>query len=145
MADFIYIAEARNGLVKIGCSLNPRGRVRQMELFSPVLIRLVSMWLMAPKEELLLHARFDSLRSHREWFRVEGPLVGFLDSVWGKGVDRIPEWSELTFRADDGPRSRLSQFRSVSAKARWADPEWRTRTLARMREGARASMIEGAA
>lgn len=131
MTDFTYIAEAQNGRVKIGCSRDPKARIHAALLYSPVPLRLVAMWQAARGEELELHRRFDALREYREWFRVEGQLVAFLESVWGRGVARIPEWSEFTFKAEGSPISRLRANRSAAAKARWCDPEWRAWALAR--------------
>lgn len=145
MPDFTYIAEAKNGLVKIGCSRDPKARIHAALLYSPVPLRLVAMWPASRGEELELHARFDGIREYREWFRVEGDLVSFLDRVWAQGVARIPDWSEFTFKADDSPVSRLRANRSAAAKARWADPEWRAKTIARLQGARIASPVEGAA
>jgi hypothetical protein len=133
MPDFTYIVEAQNGLVKIGCSCDPRGRLNNIALYSPVLVRLIAMWPATRGEELELHQRFDHLRSHKEWFKVEGPLAALLEWAHGLGVERIPDWSELTFHGADLPIGRLRLARSAAARARWADPEWRAKTVARMR------------
>lgn len=131
MVDHIYLAEAQNGLIKIGRGTNPHARVGVIALASPVLVRLVAYWPAARGEELELHRRFDALRAHKEWFRIEAPLDDFLAEVWGRGVETIAAWDDLTFRADGSPLSRMRAERSAAARARWADPEWKARWMTR--------------
>lgn len=123
-ADFVYVIEAQNGLVKIGASIRPKDRLQQIRLYCPILARLVAMWQAPRGEELRLHAQFDAHRSHKEWFRVEGKVIDFLSEVWGRGVGDIPGWHDLTFHEEDG-KARLHAGRSRRAKAMWADPVWR--------------------
>ena len=124
---FIYLVEAQNGLVKIGSSRSPHGRLLTIRLYCPVLVRLIAAWPAEHGAELALHALFREQRSHKEWFRIEGSLASFVAERRGDGVASIPAWSELTYSVDKCGTSRLNAERSKTAKARWADPEWRAR------------------
>src|SRR3972149_6878293 len=73
MSNYIYFAEAINGLVKIGWSADLRQRMRHLRSVSPLEIRLMHCYECEndPKaEEAFLHSEFASWRSHGEWFKL---------------------------------------------------------------------------
>lgn len=124
-SSFVYLIEAQMGVLKIGCSARPETRLKTMAVNSPTPLRLIAVWPGVTADERALHARFDAHRFYNEWFRIEGDLAGFVESVRGKGVARIPDWS------DSGPSGSAERKKagrhsaSMKLKALWADPAHR--------------------
>lgn len=77
----VYFVRAANGLVKIGVSADPRGRLKSLQTASPVRLELA---LVLPGQgadgEAALHARFAAYRSHGEWFHNAPALVEFMEA-----------------------------------------------------------------
>lgn len=69
-----FIHAARSGLVKIGVAGNPEQRLRQIQMMSPEPLRIIHTMPGGEPVERELHSRFSGLRSHGEWFRLDGPL-----------------------------------------------------------------------
>lgn len=65
--SMVYLIEG-GGLLKIGHSRNPRGRLGAMRTGSPVPLRLLSIMGGGPCRESRLHERFKRHRRHGEWF-----------------------------------------------------------------------------
>jgi hypothetical protein len=84
----VYALEAQGlGRVKIGCVFSPTHlaltrRASGIQADSPVPLRLRALLYTAddPRHcERELHARFDALRLHNEWFTIDGDLETWLD------------------------------------------------------------------
>lgn len=76
---FVYAIKAANGLVKIGWARNPYDRMDEMLTGSAVELKL---WGFVPgtvAQEAELLRLLRPWRSHREWFRGEGPVLKFLE------------------------------------------------------------------
>lgn len=75
-----YVYFARCGdLVKIGQSVEPYARVRELRTSSPG--RVVLLAFVASRidfNEYVLHRRFQHLRVHGEWFNVDHDLAGII-------------------------------------------------------------------
>ncbi len=123
----IYIVEAENGVVKIGCTSNVKLRVATIMGHSPVRVRLIAQLPGLLPDERALHQRFSRYRCHCEWFSVEGELAEYLATVRGVGLeDPIPAWDELTYWQQDG-RARSAARMSDAQKRAWANPEYRAK------------------
>lgn len=70
-----FIQPLGGGLVKIGSSRNPEGRLQRMQTGSPVLLRLVGLMPGGTPAELELHERFAEHRVRGEWFRPAPELL----------------------------------------------------------------------
>jgi hypothetical protein len=64
-----YLVRATNGLVKIGCSVDPQSRFHNLLTMSPLPLDLVATCPGGYSAESYLHGIFRELRSHGEWFR----------------------------------------------------------------------------
>lgn len=93
----IYFAQigGRRGPIKIGTSVNPPKRVREFACGSPYRVFLVGTLPGGRTEELALHRRFRSHRTHGEWFSVNDELVEFMKTC--------PDWQGL-FPVNGGGR-----------------------------------------
>lgn len=122
---FIYVVEARIGLIKIGVSASPFGRAETIHSHSPVPCRLIATWSGTQEEEARLHHAFAAYRSHCEWFRIEGAVADFVSFVRRTGVETIPEWESLAFGDVLARRAAAGRKRAEKLRAKWADPEYR--------------------
>lgn len=129
----IYVVEAATGVIKIGVSQCPEDRVETINTHSPCPCRLIAIWDGDHSDELRLHDRFHPYRSHCEWFFPSAVVAAFVAEVRGRGVDRIPDWHEITAlgRAERREVSRKRQGEKI--KALWADPEYREKRAAERR------------
>ena len=134
----VYVIEAENGMVKIGQSNNPAARLRCINLHSPVRCRLIAVMDGKKADELSLHRRFSDFRAHNEWFHMMGGVFEFVASVSGRGVDRIPEWEEITIgsRSLEERRAITREKKAAAMRALWADPEQRAYFI-KSKKGAR--------
>ena len=66
---FVYFALAETGLIKIGCSVNPRQRVITLASETGVRHRLLAQICGSTRLENHIHRHLASSLSHREWFR----------------------------------------------------------------------------
>lgn len=76
-----------DGPIKIGCSVRPARRIRDLEIWSPVKLEMIAS---APGEnfhENALHHRFAEFRLHGEWFEACPELTAL--------VERVRETGEL--------------------------------------------------
>lgn len=79
---WVYFIEASGlGLVKIGWSMDPEGRLRALLTHSPVDMRILTARPGGVKSESALHRHFKALCVRGEWFRHEGELAAFVESV----------------------------------------------------------------
>lgn len=64
--------------VKIGVSVDPRRRLNDLQIASPVELRLLCQFDGTTGIEKSLHGIFASYHSHGEWFRYEGAVAEFV-------------------------------------------------------------------
>lgn len=127
--SFVYLIQAQNGVVKIGCAQIPEQRLAAVKTHSPVPVRLIAVWPGDFAEERAFHKRFDACRSHLEWFRVEGELLAFIAEKQGVGLDRILGWHEITYLPDAAKKEAGVSRLRVLANERWADPAFRRKIM----------------
>jgi hypothetical protein len=123
--SYVYVIEARNGLIKIGCSQNPAGRAATVATHSPVQTRLIAMWPGAMADESALHTRFRDFRQHREWFCIVGPVAEFVATNFGRGLESVQSWDDQLFWSGADGRETRHIKRSLAIKERFKDPEYR--------------------
>lgn len=122
---FVYLIEAQMGVLKIGCSRKPETRLRTMAVNSPTPLRLIATWPGQIADEQALHRRFHDHRFYNEWFRLEGEVANFVESVRGKGVLSIPDWASCTPKASEERKRAGRERAGLKLKALWADPAHR--------------------
>jgi hypothetical protein len=84
---FIYAAATNR--VKIGFAKDPKSRLSDLESGSSEPLTLLHTYACpdAPKEEARLHAQFQKLRVHREWFVCEDEVAAHLHALTGVRVN----------------------------------------------------------
>lgn len=84
---FVYFMEAITAsdirAVKIGVANSPRSRVRELQCGSPTRIKLLAFVTGDERLERKLHATFEPIGLHGEWFARVGKLDFFLNYVEG--------------------------------------------------------------
>lgn len=84
---FIYAIQAEHvRLIKIGYSKNPHARLLDLQTGSAVRLALLAFWAGTMEDESALHARFNSHRSHGEWFFPAPGLVRLISQKGGRAV-----------------------------------------------------------
>ena len=84
MTGYIY-AMVSGDKCKIGWSSNPRARVSKVRSDTPADVRLVGYIPGTIEDECAIHTDLLEWRAFGEWFRLEGAVVEFVESVRGKG------------------------------------------------------------
>ena len=79
---YVYIAQA-GAVVKIGRSIDPAQRIRELQTTHPEELVLVAAVATHAALEAVIHERFQHLRTREagEWFRLEPDLVAFIEAV----------------------------------------------------------------
>jgi hypothetical protein len=90
--------ESDPGFVKIGYSSNPVERVPGFLTGSPERLRLLRLEQVSfPKEELKKHSEFNLYHYKREWFRYEGALKDYIESLdTNPGIELWEQLSPVT-------------------------------------------------
>lgn len=68
MIYFIQEENNREGLIKIGYSVNPYGRLKQIQGMSPIRLEIIKLLEGDTNLEYFLHNEFSDLRVQGEWF-----------------------------------------------------------------------------
>lgn len=79
------------GLVKIGHTTNASKRLRVLETQNAAPVDVVAFGVGATPREQSLHARFEGLRHHGEWFTPSPDLLRVMASAIANG----PEWQSI--------------------------------------------------
>jgi len=72
-----FLGAAPVNLIKIGFSSAPEERLKALRLLSPVSLEIVGMIPGFAEREREIHAQFEHLRSHGEWFHATEELKQF--------------------------------------------------------------------
>ena len=88
MSSFYY-AIVGDQKVKIGLSADPVGRVMQIQTNIPFKIELVGFVAANCNQEREIHKMLSPWRLLGEWFKLEGPVVNFVDALRGRGVSTV--------------------------------------------------------
>lgn len=73
-----FLAAETAGLIKIGCSHQPDRRTRDLQVTSPIGLKVLAVISGGRKRERELHHQFAHLRAHGEWFRSAPDLLAFI-------------------------------------------------------------------
>ena len=84
----VYLIQAENGHVKIGCTGNLGQRFRTIETSSPCKVNLIGFYRCKDfhKEESKLHKQFADKRERGEWFRLDTQDLLALNDRFGLGL-----------------------------------------------------------
>lgn len=92
----VYFIRAEvGGPIKIGSSAEPKQRLAEFQIGSPLRLMIVATMDGGREEERILHRRFAAYRLHGEWFR---PCAGLLKLIRDCRDAPIPETAESTTR-----------------------------------------------
>ena len=94
----VYIFKNSVGLYKIGISVNPERRCKQMKLASGIDVEVVKVYEVekpAIQIESLLHKHFSKLRKHGEWFEFENFNIVKIDKLIKKFDSDVGDSSSL--------------------------------------------------
>lgn len=122
---FVYVIEAQLGVIKVGWSYTPLGRLKTVRTHSPVPVRLYAFWPGTMDDERDIQFRLRAHRTHCEWFRIEGETIDFMREARGRGVEAVEDWASLGSPASEDLRLRKAAARSARMKEVWASPEFR--------------------
>lgn len=88
-----FIHDPKTDQVKIGYSDNPDRRLKQFQTAngSPLVMLAVIPGLIT--EERRLHDQFSEYREKGEWFRYEGSLEVYIDSLFDIDIDKIASFN----------------------------------------------------
>lgn len=125
MTEMVYLVEAKNGLIKIGFSNNPEGRVITINSHSAIPVRLIAYWPGSRREENSLHKRFGASRTHCEWFALTPDLSAFVDERRGLGVKRVIDWHEAEYSGKLERNARGRERQRAAMIEFWQRPETR--------------------
>ncbi len=93
-----YLAKnSTNGLIKIGKSINPISRIKQLETGSGA--KLIVLAVIDDDIESKLHRQFEKFRKHGEWFFDDGSLSKFISELkQNSGKGQV--WLERKYRME---------------------------------------------
>ena len=80
---FIQEFQNSSGLIKIGLSVNPEGRLKGMQVNSPVLLGILETLPGSDDVEAKLHEKFVRDRVRGEWFNASESLLNFIEEAIG--------------------------------------------------------------
>ena len=83
-SDYLYIIQSDlTGMIKIGRSINPQKRLKQLQTGNPNKLKLIALFENQGWKEKILHERLSTFRLEGEWFKYE--CVGSLpDDLYEK-------------------------------------------------------------
>lgn len=83
MRDFcVYFIESINGWIKIGVAKKINNRLKELQIASPVELKLLATLNGASfYEEMLIHDFFSDHLIRGEWFRSSPAMIGFINNV----------------------------------------------------------------
>lgn len=77
---FVYLVRGGD-CIKIGTAKDVKKRLSGLQTGSPLKLEMLTYFRGDTTVENALHQRFESLRSHGEWFRAEPPLLAFVEEM----------------------------------------------------------------
>lgn len=81
--DNVYFVQVQppDGPIKIGRATSVHDRISSLQTGSPYPLHVLHTYPCERTEEKALHARFQHLRIHGEWFKAEPELLEFIDDL----------------------------------------------------------------
>lgn len=110
---FIQQADNPASLIKIGRADHPLVRLRQIQIYCPVPLRIIGTLDGSSAEENRLHAQFHHLRHHGEWFEATSELLDYI----GRHAVKFTDWPAFSRRRRATPRQ--TQFTSTAGFIAW--------------------------
>lgn len=106
MSGYVYFIgpnDWRHGVVKIGVTgSHPRKRLSSFQTGSPAPLEIYAFVAGDGNLEKLLHSVFAPVRSHGEWFRMDGKLLALVSDLYGQAFGRRPMATAEFLAAVDG-------------------------------------------
>lgn len=76
--SWVYFLASDNGLIKIGCSSDPKSRLSNLMSSSPIPLSFLGMMQGSRNLEAKIHHRFSYCRRHGEWFEATEDLLSYI-------------------------------------------------------------------
>jgi hypothetical protein len=95
-----FISTANERAVKIGWSSNIAKRLDNLQAANPETLRLVGVVQAGKAKEAEYHKRFRGQKIRGEWYRLPGPIRGFLEMLWARRVARWETSKKAQKRVD---------------------------------------------
>jgi len=97
---YIYIIQAKNGgPIKIGIAINPRMRLKELQIGNPNELQIIKLIEGGIKEERELHRKFKKYQLINEWFKEEAlDLESELKSEFVRKMKRIEKQKGIPFK-----------------------------------------------
>lgn len=100
----LYFIGADVGPIKIGCSHNPKARLKELQTSSPYKLRILAILEDAGFEEAAYHQWFAAHRLHGEWFEPHDALLTEIAEInRNQGTDFPPPKGRLVLAASRAP------------------------------------------
>lgn len=121
MTGSVYIMESETGRIKIGWTGGVvRIRARSIQTGNVVKTRLVAVISASLKQEKALHEMLEPYHLWGEWYDFPPRLDAYVRSLFGIGVDHIPDWSEQGPENKQTVSARISRSILLAHKKRRA-------------------------
>lgn len=89
-----FIQQKNGGPIKIGSSVHPLLRLKQIRAHSPVEVELIAAIEGSAKLERELHAKFADNRLHGEWFTSTEELVSYIKDIGlPEDLGKLPDYN----------------------------------------------------
>jgi len=120
MSKVYFVLSVMARAVKIGKSVNPLNRLQVLQVGHPGELRMLAMQDGDERLERSLHIRFVKYRITGEWFRYEGEVRSYIDSLIltpGDGIENSPQHIAREGKRVEETRSQLLEWLNVKGSS----------------------------
>lgn len=96
---FVYVVQADNGPIKIGCSGDPSTRLKNFQSHSPNIITTLAVTRGGLFLERRLMARWSAHHMHHEWFRADQTILADIENLKISGREHFLTPAEIVLDA----------------------------------------------
>lgn len=75
---YVYFAQSEDGYIKIGCTQNLKSRIRHIQIYNHMKIKLIGKMKGGRDLEVKLHRKFKQYRKRGEWFNPATELLEYI-------------------------------------------------------------------
>ena len=77
---YVYFAQSEDGYIKIGCTQNLKSRIRHIQIYNHMKIKLIGKMKGGHEVEAMLHRKFKQHRKRGEWFEGSPELLEYIET-----------------------------------------------------------------
>ncbi len=82
-----FVQEQQGGHIKIGVSLDPRARIRTMQVHNPVDLKVLGLFVVNQTTEREAHWMFRDHRVRGEWFTPHEDILAYIETLRAFGFE----------------------------------------------------------